>query len=231
VKTLAIVQCRLGSSRLPGKALEEIDGVPMIRRVVKRVQEMRGLDAIVVAVPPQDMPAIGRVVGDLAIVGCCNRADNDVLGRYAYFAESEDADVILRVTGDCPLWNPREGERVLAALHADPSLEFASNVTPGYVDGEDAEAFTRAALRWADREATLPYDREHVTSWMRRHVKTTTVYPVTPGPKPKTSVDTVEDLQYVRELVAQRGDDLLMRGLDQAGDPSVWLRDYSEWGV
>jgi glutamate-1-semialdehyde 2,1-aminomutase len=105
--------------------------------------------------------------------------------------------------------NPRIAERVIDLYLFDQceyawnQCEYAWNVAPGYVDGEDVEVFSRTALLWAHRVATKSDDREHVTPWMRRHLRMATLQPAEDRSGLKTSVDVLEDLERVRELMAQ----------------------------
>jgi spore coat polysaccharide biosynthesis protein SpsF len=199
--TLCIIQARLGSTRLPRKALMDIGGRSMIQRVVAQVRQIRGVDEVVLAVPH------GEVV---ALCYCANVygpkvPESDVLARFAATAERyPDADTIMRVTGDCPLLDPRVCEQVLALYRSDPHVEYVWNRDPSgpcSADGEDCEVFSAAALRWAHREARDPYDREHVSSWIRRNVKTATWRPSVDRGHVKISVDTQEDLERVRQMV------------------------------
>ena len=196
--TLAVIQARLGSTRLPQKALVDIGGRSLIQRVVAQVRQIRSVDEVVLAVPHGDVVALcycANVYGPKV-------PEPDVLARFAATAERYPrADTIMRVTGDCPLLDPRECERVLALYRSDPSIEYAWNCAPGYVDGEDCEVFSADALRRAHREATDAFDREHVTPWIRRHVKVATLMPETDRGHLKTSVDTPEDLERVRQMV------------------------------
>ena len=96
-------------------------------------------------------------------------SENDVLSRYHQAAVSVKADIIMRVTGDCPLIDPEICGRVLVLM--GNGVEYASNVDPrGWPKGLDCEVFTFDALDRAHKEADDPYDREHVTPWMRRNV-------------------------------------------------------------
>lgn len=194
--TLCIIQARLGSTRLPGKALMDLGGSALIDHVIERVLAIPSIDHMVLAVPETDA---GLHVWATPVHGV---AAEDVLGRFARVAEGwPDHDVIMRVSGDCPLLDPMECERVLQHYLANPSLDYVWNVSPGYVDGEDCEVFSAAMLQRAHREATDPADREHVTPWMRRHGKTATLPPLSDRRHLKTSVDTLEDLERVREMV------------------------------
>jgi spore coat polysaccharide biosynthesis protein SpsF (cytidylyltransferase family) len=207
VKTLAIIQARLSSTRLPRKALMSIGGKPMIRHVVDRVCQIEGVDTVVVAVPNgADAAAIyDAVVPPACVFWSVGTKEDDVLGRYERCAQSYPGhDVILRATGDCPLLDPVVAATVLSHFELVRwrlDVEFASNVAPGYRDGEDIEVFTRAALADAHRSATDAYDREHVTAWMRRNCRAITVKPTDDRSAVKTSVDTLEDLKRVRAML------------------------------
>lgn len=195
--TLAVIQARLGSTRLPRKALMDIGGRTMIQRVVGCVSRMRGLDGLVVCVPIGDLELIEHL--DRDGVPVVTGPEHDVLARFVRAAG--DAETLMRVSGDCPLWQPTIAEQVLALYHARLGCEYAWNVSPGYVDGTDCEIFSRDLLHWAHREAVTVSDREHVTPWMRRHVAVATL-PAKPGitEQLKTSVDTLDDLERVRAM-------------------------------
>lgn len=167
-KTVGLIQARMSSSRFPGKMLAELGGRPMIAFMIDRVRRARSLDlaAVVTSTDLSDDPlaeaasACGFAVfrGDL----------NDVLERYAAAAEHFAADIVVRMTGDCPLIDPQVVDAVVA-LRAENGADYASNVAPAtFADGWDVECFTRAALERARTEATAQAEREHVTVWMRR---------------------------------------------------------------
>lgn len=199
---LAIIQCRLGSERFPQKALADLGGKPLIRHVVDRVSECRLVSRIVVAVPMGDVGQLEAHLGDVEVVGPRIPEDN-VLGRFRYVAERyPDHDTIMRVTGDCPLWSPVVGELVAGLYLAKADTHYAWNISAGYTDGEDTEVFSRAALLDADEHATDDEDREHVTSWIRRHYGVETLS-VIDRPTVKTSVDSRADLERVRWIYGE----------------------------
>jgi spore coat polysaccharide biosynthesis protein SpsF (cytidylyltransferase family) len=204
---LAIIQARLGSERFPRKVLADLCGRPMIHHVYERARRIRGLDNVLITIPADDAGAFlamgwstpwwppGRAWWAVHV------AVNDVLARFDWVAQAEGADTVMRLTADCPLLDPRICERVLALYQSDLDCEYASNIAPGYIDGTDCEVFSASALHLAQREATDPFDREHVSPWIRRHVKCLTLSADSPEPKQKTSVDTPADLEYVRSLL------------------------------
>jgi spore coat polysaccharide biosynthesis protein SpsF (cytidylyltransferase family) len=201
VPVLTIVQARLGSSRLPHKSLMDVGGRPLIAQVVARARQIRGVDDVVLAVPN------GEVAKLLFCAHTTGPAvpEDDVLARFAMVLERyQEHDPIMRLTGDCPLLDPRICERVLQLYQTAPKCHYAWNVAPGYVDGEDCEVFSRAALLRAHREATDRTDREHVTPWIRRHYRIWTLEPDEDRSWLKTSVDTLDDLEYVRGIYARQ---------------------------
>jgi len=202
MKTVAIVQARMGSTRLPGKVMKEVDGIPLISLLLGRLADAKRVDEIIVATTesPQDRPLqdlVGRL-GFRAIAG----SERDVLGRYAEAAEAADADVIVRITGDCPLIDPELVDDVLDAF-VGAGLDYASNsYPPTFPDGLDVEVFSRVALIEAAQRADAAYDREHVTPYIRRNARTSTVVTADADYSDlRWTVDDPEDLVVVRGVV------------------------------
>lgn len=201
MKTVAIIQARLGSSRLPRKTLECIAGRELVLHVVDRVAAMAGLDDLVVAIPEHDDDL--RAVLDREGVPVVLGPELDVLARFAKAAAQTDATTIIRVTADCPLWIPEIGARVLQLYRETPACDYAWNVAHGYIDGTDTEVCSRHLLDRAETEATEPCDREHVTSYIRRHAHRTATLSAGVNYQLKTSVDTAADLARVRAIAAR----------------------------
>lgn len=166
-RTVALVQARMSSSRLPGKVLLTLQGLPMIVYMARRVQLARCVDEVVVvtSTDPSDTPLVEALAA--AGIPYFRGSLEDVLARYAAAADAFAADVVVRLTGDCPLIDPAVIDAVVA-LRADSSADYASNVDPPtFPDGLDVECFTRRALERAHAEARRISQREHVTLWMR----------------------------------------------------------------
>ncbi len=129
MKTVAIVQARMGSTRLPNKVMRLIDGVPMIELLLSRLSRAKNLNQIIVAtsVDERNLPLIEHVQ---KLGYQCEQGDeNDVLGRFAQAAEAHQVDVIVRITGDCPLVDP---ELVDDAIHRFKlaNVDYFSNTAP-----------------------------------------------------------------------------------------------------
>lgn len=167
MKTLAVVQARMGSTRFPNKILREIDGTPMIELVLRRLSASKRIDKIVLATSEdaRNAPMVEyvRSLGYDVFQG----SENDVLDRFYQAARPYAPETVVRVTGDCPLIDPDIVDIVIDARETR-GADYASNVVPPtYPDGLDVEAFAFAALERAAREATKPAEREHVTPFLR----------------------------------------------------------------
>jgi glutamate-1-semialdehyde 2,1-aminomutase len=167
MKTVAIVQARMGSTRFPNKVMQPIGGVPMIELLLRRLACAHEVDQIVLAtsLDPRNRPMIDHVrkLGYEVYEG----SENDVLDRYYHAAAEAKADVVVRVTGDCPLIDGAVVDRVVAALKTQ-TVDYASNIAPAtYPDGLDTEVFSFRTIASAWQEATRPDEREHVTPYMR----------------------------------------------------------------
>ncbi|HEV2145982.1 MAG TPA: aminotransferase class III-fold pyridoxal phosphate-dependent enzyme [Longimicrobiaceae bacterium] len=206
-RTVAVIQARTSSSRLPGKVLAPVGGVTMLERLVRQLRGARTLDQVVVAT--SDHPSDDALAAHLQAAGVpVHRGDlDDVLARFAGAAASQDAEVVVRLTGDCPLHTPDTVDDVVEAFHAS-GADYASNLEP-YTrpDGLDVEVFTRESLERALREAEPGPDREHVTPWLRRSDHVRRHFHLhgdgLGGEGMRWTVDEPADLEYVRRVWAR----------------------------
>ncbi len=206
-RTVAIVQARMGSTRLPGKALVPIEGRPMIARVLERLARCRLLDALVVAIPdtPDNEPL--AAAAEQAGAQVCRGSEEDVLGRYLRAAEQSDADPIVRITSDCPLIDPELVDRTIEAfLDRQPSADLVCNTRPRrWPRGLDTEVVARRALEHAATACTDPTLREHVTAPLYaapEHYAISGLDSEEDHSHLRWTVDTAEDLAFVREVYA-----------------------------
>ncbi len=156
----------MGSRRLSGKVLALLGGSPVLWHVITRVAHARTVDQVVVAT--SDEPGDDSLAGWCAVEGvtCVRGPETDVLARYALAAEATCADLIVRVTADCPLLSPAVLDLVVDARSAS-GADYASNTLErGFPHGLDVECLTRAALAAAAAEALDPEEREHVTPFV-----------------------------------------------------------------
>ena len=167
--TVAIIQARMGSTRFPGKVLADLQGRPMLAHIVDRVARAATVDRVVVATTDDvaDDPVASLAAASGALV--TRGPVDDVLTRFVLAARDHAADVMVRITADCPLVDPDVIDGVVR-LRAERGVEYAGNVEPAtYPDGYDVEVMTIACLERLDREAVLAHEREHVTARVREH--------------------------------------------------------------
>jgi glutamate-1-semialdehyde aminotransferase/spore coat polysaccharide biosynthesis protein SpsF (cytidylyltransferase family) len=171
MKTLAIIQARMGSTRLPGKVLADLGGRPMLERVIQRVRGAQAIDKVIVATTTASSDdAISEFCATNEI-GCFRGSEDDVLDRYYKAASIYGAEVIVRVTGDCPLTDSSVIDRILEVFNKGNADYVSNTVRYTYPDGLDAEVFSFAALECAWHEARKKSEREHVTPYIRHSGK------------------------------------------------------------
>lgn len=206
----AVIQARMGSSRLPEKVMLDIEGRPMLARVVDRVCRASMLDKVIVAttVDAED----DRVASFCEEQGwpCCRGPVHDVLARYHLAAEQFDARTIVRITADCPLMDPDVIDRTVSALLEQPGAVYASTRLERYTFpiGLDVEVFTREGLEQAFLEAGKPYQREHVTPFFYDEPGKFELVSVEADGEyghMRWTVDTPEDLEFVRSVYRELG--------------------------
>jgi glutamate-1-semialdehyde 2,1-aminomutase len=205
LKIVAIVQARMGSTRFPNKVMRPICGTPMIGLLLERLGRSRRLDQIVLATSddPRNDP-LDAYVRELGIA-VFRGSENDVLDRYCGAAREAGADVIVRVTGDCPLVDPVIVDAVITRL-LESGADYASNVIRlTYPDGLDVEVITRAALEKAWQQATAARDREHVTPFVRESDQFTRVSCVhaPDASSERWTVDEPEDFAVIDAVFRQ----------------------------
>lgn len=208
--TLAvIVQARMGSSRCPGKVMMDLGGAPFLKRCLDRCDRIPGADLVVCAVPDNahdDPVANAAASWGYAVV---RGSETDVLARYAKAAREVQADAIMRVTSDCPLIDPEICGETIRYWQTSGADYGCNNMPPGFPHGLDCEVFDADALFAAEELATDPYEREHVTPWIRSHpsLKRSTIQG--PGGGIETfrwTLDYPEDVEMFRALYAALGD-------------------------
>jgi glutamate-1-semialdehyde 2,1-aminomutase len=166
LKIVAIVQARMGSTRLPNKVMKPIGEMPMIELLLARLARATEVDEIVVATSEdsRNQPLADHVVA----LGyrCWRGSENDALDRYLQAAKAAAADVVVRITGDCPLVDAALVDEMILHFKAAGVDYFSNTAPPSYPDGLDIEVFTFAALERAALETDKAFDREHVTPYL-----------------------------------------------------------------
>ncbi len=211
MKILAIIQARMGSERLPGKVVELIDGKPMLQHVVERTKRCGLIDEVAIAttINPSDQP-----IADL-----CNSQDwklfrgseHDVLDRYYQAASFYNAQLIVRITSDCPLIDPDWITRVIDPIRSsDLLVDYCSNVFPTRTlpRGLDVEVVTMSTLRRLWVNCKSPRLKEHVTLAVREKPEDYRIHSVNHSEDLSAfrwTVDTLDDLNLIRQVFEHFG--------------------------
>ena len=212
---IAIIQARMGSSRLPNKSLMDIDGKTALEFMIDRVRKSNLVDDIVIATTTNQED---DMIADLCInnqINCYRGSENDVLDRYYQSAKKHEATIVVRLTSDCPLIDPVLIDETIN-LFIKKKVDYASNAVPPdkkkYPDGSDVEVFSFDALQRSWVETTDIKDREHVTFYMwdkRDNFNTIMLDNEHDWGRYRITVDYIEDLELVRKIVKKLNDNNL----------------------
>lgn len=212
MKTVAIVQARMGSSRLPGKIMKTIAGHHVIDLLLRRLRQAETVDEIVLATTEMklDDPLANHVAeqGVRVVRG----SEDDVLSRYLRAVDESGATTVIRITGDCPFVMPELVDDMVSTFHARAScIDYLSNLDPPtYPDGLDIEVFSADSLRRAGDEARDNFDREHVTPFLRRE-----------GGIRREVISAERDLSALRLTVDEPDDLVVMEAVLDALAPNL----------
>lgn len=204
-RTVSIIQARMGSSRLPGKILMPLAGKPSLERMVERVRRARGVDDVVVATTRQPSDDAVERWGAAAGVKIYRGSEDDVLSRVLEAARAFDAEVIVQLTGDCPLIDPDIISQLID-LYGRGGHDYVSNVLKRtYPRGWDTQVFSRDVLERVSAATSDPHDREHVSLYIYEHPEIFSLGGIEApealhGPDIRICVDTDDDYMVVRSL-------------------------------
>ena len=205
MKTAAIIEARMTSSRLPGKVLLPVLGRPLLDHLIERLKRARTLDTIIVATTTKatDDP-IEALALDLGC-GCFRGSEEDVLERVLCAAQRFGVDVVVEITGDCPLMDPAIIDVLVETFRLN-RYDYVSNVlTRTYPRGMDTQVFPTAVLDEVARLTSDPVDHEHVSLYIYNHPERFSLHNVESGLPPRyydlrLTVDTEEDFQLIRTI-------------------------------
>lgn len=166
MKVVAIVQARMSSSRLPSKVLLPLAGKPVLAHVIERLRSCKSLDDIVLATTIESEDDVIEQWCNTSCVNCFRGSLNDVLGRYYQAATYYKADVIVRITADCPLIDSMIVDEVVEGFLAGNFDAYS--LAGEFPDGLDCQVFSHSAIKQAWLEAKLPSEREHVGPYIEK---------------------------------------------------------------
>jgi glutamate-1-semialdehyde 2,1-aminomutase len=210
MKIAALVQARLGSTRLPNKVMREINGVPMIDLLLGRLNESAEIDQIIVVTTTNECD--NDLFNHVKSLGfsCERGSERDVLSRYIDAAKKHKVDIIIRITGDCPLVDPSLVDAAVRRFKVGDLDYLCNNYPPSYPDGLDIEICTYEALFQASQNATEEFDREHVTPYLRSS-----------GKFRLETLKNLEDLSALRWTVDEPSDFKVVEGIFSYFSPRI----------
>ena len=212
MKIVAIVQARMGSTRLPGKVMKKIAGMPAIELLLKRLNHSELIHEICVAtshnVENDELCQLVEKLGYRVVRG----SESDVLQRFLDAANATTADAIVRITGDCPVVDPELVDRVIG-LFLNSNVDYVSNIDPPtFPDGLDVEVFTKRVLMEAEQHAKSQFDREHVTPFARN------------GGYSKLNLSNIRDTSDLRLTLDEQDDLSVLRKVFENFSPNIYFK-------
>lgn len=205
MKTVAIIQARMGSTRLPGKVLAKINGRPMLGLLLSRVDAASLVSEIIVAIPDEQGDDVLRDWLEDNNIEYFRGSAEDVLERFYLCALACQADLIVRVTADDPLKDPEIINYAIRCMLDNLEFDYVSNtIIPTYPEGLDIEVFKFSALENAYRNAVLSSEREHVTPYIWKHSEFFITHNFVNQRNLSSwrwTVDKYEDLLFIRTIM------------------------------
>jgi spore coat polysaccharide biosynthesis protein SpsF (cytidylyltransferase family) len=197
---LAIIQARMGSTRLPGKVLKPFGDTTVIRYMLERVEQSKLIDLTVIATSTNQENDV--LINHLEDYETYRGDENNVLSRFYEVAQRYHPNLVVRLTADCPFIDPQLIDQTIQQT-IDADADYGSNVNPAtYPDGIDVEVFTYEALETAAQQATSEFDLEHVIPYIRQHAQNqTNLQNDTDYRYIRWTLDTLKDYENLSQMV------------------------------
>ena len=207
---LAIVQARMSSTRLPGKVLKKVNGKPLIEILFHRLSRSKKIDKVILATSENaENNRLAETIEQLSF-DVFRGSEDDVLDRYYQAAKVYKPQVVVRITGDCPIIDPAIIDEVIS-LYEKEDADYASNINPPtYPDGLDVEVLSFDSLKEANKKAKISHEREHVTPFIRANnkLKNINLSNDTDLSKERWTVDDPDDLSVIENILNHFAPDL-----------------------
>lgn len=204
MKVVAIIQARMGSTRLPGKVLKKIADKTVLEHVIARVKNSNEIDDIVIATTTKENDNAIINESDRLGVKCFRGSEEDVLSRYYYAAKEYAADTVVRITSDCPLIDTKVIDKMIRTFRTN-SCDYVSNtIIRTYPRGLDCEVFSFQALETSFRNANFKYQREHVTPYIYENNQSFKIEQYTDNEDNsnlRCTLDTKEDYEVIKKTL------------------------------
>ncbi|MGE7910998.1 cytidylyltransferase domain-containing protein [Lysinibacillus xylanilyticus] len=205
MRIVAIIQARMGSTRLPGKILKIVNDRPLLSYQIERLQQSSYITDLVIATTIDDKDDLIVDFCKKNNVLCFRGSEEDVLARYYETAKAFEADAIVRITSDCPIIDVQVVDKTIRYFIDNKNLDYVSNtVEKTYPRGQDTEIFSFAVLERAYNEAILKRDREHVTAYFYTNPKVFKIGSVKNEidySRYRWTVDTEEDFNLIKNII------------------------------
>lgn len=234
-RTVAIAQARMGSTRLPGKVMAFMGGKPVLRWTYDALKKAHGIDEVVIAT--STLPADDDIAKYCALnnINCFRGSESDVLDRFYQCAVAYGAEIILRLTCDCPFLDYNIVGEVIR-LRETRDAAYASNIDPpSYPDGLDVECFTFDALFAAHREATRPSDRDCLTQYIVRNrdrfPSAALICPLPGLDRERWVLDTKEDMEFCFRIAMHVGNTPTYLDILRVLDIFPDFREFNKSGI
>lgn len=205
------------SSRLPGKVLMEALGQPLLHHLVSRLRAVPSLDGIVLATTVNATDDALDSFAKRERIGCFRGSEDDVMARVIGAAESVQADVVVEITGDCPIIDPQIVEQTIR-MYCVHDADYVGNAQiRSYPDGMDTQVFSLETLKRSASMTSAPLDREHVTLHIRNHPELfSQVHLVAPPemhwPELGLTLDEPEDYELLKRIIEHFGEENFLFG-------------------
>ncbi len=206
MKIIATIEARMTSSRLPGKVLLEAADKPMLEHLVNRLQAVSSLDGIVLATTINKTDDVLEEFSKRMGIGCYRGSENDVMNRVIGAADSVGADVVVEITGDCPIIDPQIVEQTIRIYNFNQA-DYVSNAhIRSYPDGMDTQVFRLETLKRSVTMTSDDLDHEHVTLHIRNHPEIfpqlhLVAPPETHWPELGLTLDEANDYDLLKKII------------------------------
>jgi len=205
MKIVAIIEARMGSTRLPGKHLKKILGKPVLELLVERIKKTPSINEIVLATTTQKRDDILEKLAQRINIKCFRGSEDDVLGRVLATAQSTQTDLIVETLGDCPLTDPKLIEQCIQVFLQNDYNYVSNSLKRTFPDGFDVQVYPTKVLAEVDSLTNDPVDREHVTPYIYQHPKKYKIKNISARgdlhwPELGITLDTIEDFGLIKAI-------------------------------
>ena len=205
MRTIIIVQARMGSTRFPGKILKKVMGRPLLEYQIERLNKVKNVDDVVIATTTNEKDTPVQELCDALKCSYFRGSESDVLSRFYGAAEEFNAECIVRINSDCPLIDPSVVEGMIEHYVKHSDLDYLSNILQkSYPIGLHTEVFSMEVLRKVNEQAMDPLEREHVTPYIYRNPIMFKLFSYAIGDdlsKYRWTVDYPEDFELIRIIL------------------------------